>query len=148
MAFSDDSGGFAFSCDDAKISIVASTWSTRLSQLARMGPMFVMTRLLPNLEYIGRIVGKRPRDIYILASTEAEADARQLKAQFPGIRIALHHNVNAKVVLVSPNIIWLGSSDFGESKKIESAVGLHSDIVFSKTINSLFNPIWSQAREI
>lgn len=110
--------------------------------------MYVMTRMLPNLDYIGRILSKRPREIYIIASTEAEADASRLKALFPEIRIVLHDNVNAKIVLVAPNIIWLGSSDFGESKDIESAVGLHSDLVFNKAITSLFNPVWSKSREI
>lgn len=148
MAFTDDSGGFRFSCDDAKLSIGASTWSTRLSQLARMGPMYVMTRMLPNLDYVGRILGKRPREIYIIASTEAEADACRLKAQFPEIRIVLHDNVNAKIVLVAPNIIWLGSSDFGESKEIESGIGLHSDLAFSKAVTSLFEPVWLKSREI
>lgn len=67
MAFFDDAGGFAFASDDGKLSIVASTWNTKLSQLARVScPLLVMTRLLPNLDYIGRIVGKRPKDIYIL----------------------------------------------------------------------------------
>ncbi|KQP21471.1 hypothetical protein [Pseudorhodoferax sp. Leaf265] len=149
MAFTDDNGGFAFSCDDAKLSIAASTWNTRLSQLARVqGPLRVMTRLLPNLDYIGRIVSKRPHNIYILASTEAEVDARSLKAQFPSIRIALHPNLNAKAVLVGPDTVWISSADFGESKKIESAVGLHSETVFNKALSSLFNPAWATAREI
>lgn len=149
MAFSNDNGGFAFSCEDAKLSIVASTWNTRLSQLARVqGPMLVMTRHLPNLDYIARIIGKRPRDIYILASTEAEADARTLKNQFPDIRIAVHPNINAKAVLVAPETVWIGSADFGESKKIESAIGLHSEAVFNKAVNSLFEPTWASAREI
>ena len=149
MAFSDDAGGFAFACDDAKLSIVASTWNTKLSQLARMpGPLLVMTRLLPNLDYIGRIVSKRPKDIYILASTEAEADARKLKAQFPAIRIALHRDINAKAVFLGPETVWIGSADFGESKMIEAALGLHSESVFNRAVTSLFNPTWATAREI
>jgi hypothetical protein len=31
MNFSTDGGGFAFSCDDLKLSIDASTWATRLA---------------------------------------------------------------------------------------------------------------------
>ena len=149
MTFSDDPGSFAFACDDAKLSIVASTWNTKLSQLARMpGPLLVMTRLLPNLDYIGRIVGKRPKDIYILASTEAEADARKLKAQFPAVRIALHREIIAKAVFLGPETVWIGSADFGESKLIESAIGLHSETVFNRPSPHFFNPTWATAREI
>lgn len=106
MAFSDDGGGFAFSCDDAKMSICASTWSTRLSQIARVaGPILIMTGLLPDTEYISQIIGKRPRDIFIIANSTARPDAELLKIKFPSIRIALHSNNNAKVVLVSPDTV-------------------------------------------
>lgn len=149
MAFSDDGGGFGFSCDDAKLTIGASTWNTKLSQLGHMlGPLFIMTRLLPNLNYISRIVSKRPRDIYILASTDAEANARELKAQFPAIRIALHSQINAKAVFLGPETVWIGSADFGESKMIESSIGIHSETVFNKAVTSLFNPTWKASREI
>lgn len=84
MTFSDDGGGFAFSCDDAKMSICASTWNTRLSQIARVaGPIFIMTGSLPYTTFISQIIGKRPRDIFIIANTTAEADAKLLKAQLP-----------------------------------------------------------------
>lgn len=149
MAFSDDGGGFGFSCDDAKLTIGASTWNTKLSQLGRMpGPLFIMTRLLLNLDYIGRIVSKRPRDIYILASTDAEANARELKAQFPSISIALNSKINAKAVFLGPETVWIGSADFGESKMIESSIGIHSETVFNKAVTSLFNPTWKASREI
>jgi len=62
MVFSDDSRGFAFSCEDAKMSICASTWNTRLSQIARViGPILIMTGSLPDPEYISQTLGKCER---------------------------------------------------------------------------------------
>lgn len=149
MAFSDDNGGFAFSCDDAKMSICASTWNTRLSQIARIsGPIAIMTGSLPDLEYISQIVSKRPRDMFIIANTRAEVEARSLKLRFPAVRIALHRNSNAKVVLVAPDTVWVSSSDFGKTTQIESAVGLHSSVVYNKTLESLFNRVWAEATEL
>lgn len=59
MAFTDDDGGFAFSCDDAKFSVCASTWNTRLSQLGKIQrSLCIMTHYLPNPEYIARIIAK------------------------------------------------------------------------------------------
>lgn len=149
MAFSDDGGGFSFSCDDAKMSICASTWNTRLSQIARVaGPILIMTGLLPDVEYISQIIGKRPRDIFIIANSAAHSEAVQLKTKFPSIRIVLHGNNNAKVVLISPDTVWVSSSDFGKTKQIEAAVGLHSSSLYEKTQTLLFNKIWSESHEV
>jgi hypothetical protein len=149
MAFSDDHGGFAFSCDDAKMSFNASTWSTHLSQLARVaGPVYIMTGLLPDIGYISKIIGKRPRDIFIIANVAAETQAKKLKSDFPQIRIVLHNRNNAKLVLVSPGTVWLSSADFGKTELDEVGVGLHSQTVFEKTLSSLFHKAWAHSREV
>ncbi|QGW80649.1 hypothetical protein GOQ09_03170 [Variovorax paradoxus] len=149
MIFRDDSVGFAFSCDDAKMSICTSTWNKRLAQIARItGPVLIMTGSLPDPEYISQTLGKRPRDIFIIANVEAQKEARMLKRRFPEIRIALHSNNNAKVVLVAPDTVWVSSADFGKTTRIESAVGLHSSVVFNKTRESFFNRTWAKATEI
>ena len=81
MAFSDDSGGFAFSCTDAKMSIGASTWATRLSQISKAtGEILILTRGLPDIDYITKILDKRPRDIWIVAHADSTAGAKALKA--------------------------------------------------------------------
>lgn len=149
MIFRNDSGGFAFSCEDAKMSICTSTWNKRLSQIARVtGPILIMTGSLPDPEYISQTLGKRPRDIFIIANADAQKEARALKLRFPEIRVALHHNNNAKVVLVAPDTVWVSSADFGKTTRIESTIGLHSSAVFNKTRESLFSRIWAEATEI
>ncbi|MBN3215551.1 hypothetical protein [Pectobacterium polaris] len=149
MAFSDDNGGFAFSCDDAKMSISASTWKTRLSQLARVyGPVYIMTGQLSDAVYISEIIGKRPHDLFIIANTAAKDEAQFLKGKFPKVHIALHPKINAKVVLLSPDTVWISSADFGKSTRIESAIGMHSHQLFNKTVVSLFNRIWNEATEL
>ncbi|BEP62310.1 hypothetical protein GmRootV213_28640 [Variovorax sp. V213] len=71
-----------------------------------------------------------------------------LKLRFPEVRIALHRNNNAKVVLVAPDTVWVSSADFGKTTQIESAVGLHSSAVFKRTRESFFNRVWAEATEI
>lgn len=149
MVFSNDSRGFAFSCEDAKMSICPCTWNTRLAQIARViGPILIMTGALPDSEYIAQTLGKRPRDIFIIANASAQNEAKTLKRRFPDVRIALHLNSNAKVVLVAPDTVWVSSADFGRTTQIESAVGLHSISVFKKTQESFFNKVWAEATEI
>lgn len=149
MAFVDDNGGFAFSCNDAKMSMCASTWSTRLSQLGRVvGPVYVMTKTLPDLDYIAGIIGKRPSDIFIIANSCALREAQQLKVRFPMVRIAHHPETNVKVVLVAPKTVWVSSEDFGRTDQLQSGVGLHSALVFQKTKESVFDKLWEKAVEV
>jgi hypothetical protein len=149
MVFSDDSFGFAFSCEDAKMSVCAGSWGRRLSHIARVaGPILILTGSLPDPDYISQTLGKRPRDIFIVANADAHKEARVLKLRFPDVRIALHRNTNAKVVLVAPDTVWVSSADFGKTTQIESAIGLHSSRVFERTRESLFNKVWEEASEI
>lgn len=149
MAFSNDSGGLAFSCEDAKLSISTGTWNRRLSQIARViGPVLIMTGALPDPDYISQTLGKRPRDIFIIANASAQKEAKVLKLRFRDVRIALHRNNNAKVVLVAPDIVWLSSGDFGRTTQLESVVGLRSSAVFKKTRESFFDKVWAEATEI
>ncbi|WP_411846037.1 hypothetical protein AAFN60_21300 [Roseibacillus persicicus] len=149
MSFSDDNGGFAFSCDDGKICINASTWSTRLSQIGRFGARIrIVTHGLPDPDYIGGILAKRPKDIFIICNEDAAEEAKQLKTSFPGIRIATNSKSNAKLVLVAPETVWASSADFGYSKLENSTVGLHSKEVHDRIVAEVFEPMWGRSDEI
>ncbi|PKG37004.1 hypothetical protein [Psychromonas sp. Urea-02u-13] len=149
MTFRDDNGGFAFACNDAKFSVCVSTWNTRLSQLGKMdGCLRIMTHHLPNLDYIAKIINKRPIDIFIIANEDARDNAQMLKNKFPNVHIALHPNMNAKVVLIAPETVWVSSSDFGKTKMLESTIGLHSKMAHDKALKSLFQKEWSKSTEL
>ncbi|MGI4846298.1 MAG: hypothetical protein ACRYF7_23650 [Janthinobacterium lividum] len=149
MSFNADNGGFPFSCEDAKFSICASTWNTKLSQIGKItGAIRIMTHGLPNTGYIAKTLVKRPKNIFIIANADAESDARLIKSEFPEVRIALHARMNAKVVLVEPGTIWLSSCDFGETKSIESAVGFHSVDLHRRVVEQLFESEWKKSIEL
>ena len=148
MPFSDDSGGFAFSCNDAKFSVNASTWNTKLSQIGKMnGAIRIMTRLLSDTEYIFQILSKRPNDIFILAHADAVQNARIIKDRFPNVRIALHPKMNSKVAFIAPETVWVCSADFGKSKNVESAIGIHSQTVHDRGLIT-FEREWRNASEL
>ncbi|WP_313294747.1 hypothetical protein [Pseudomonas sp.] len=149
MAFSDDNGGFAFMCSDAKMSIGSSTWASRLSQLSKAtGEILILTHGLPDIDYITRILDKRPHNVWIAAHTESLKEASALKTARPWLRIALHPHIGAKSVLVAPDTVWLSSNDFGLGGKLESAVGFHSAALYSQTREKLFARAWREAQEI
>ncbi|WP_322003847.1 hypothetical protein [Paraburkholderia tropica] len=148
MAFTFDSGGIPFKCDDAKMSLGASTWNTRLSQIGRSNaPVHIMTRNLVDTDYIARILQKRQENIFILANTSSRAEALTLKQMFPYVELRLHPDNNANMVLVGAQTVWMTSNDFGKTPKsqIDSAVGLHSATAYEIALTKLFQPAWECA---
>lgn len=143
MAFRDDNAGFVFSCDDAKLSFQAGTWSTRLSQLGKLsGAVYIITAQLEDVGYISRVSEKRPSNIFIIAHSTAWENAEELKRKFPLVAIRLHPSINAKIALIAPETVWLSSGDFGKTEKIESTVGMHSATLFERVRDSHFNKLW------
>lgn len=111
------------------------------------GELLILTRMLPDTDYLERIFGKRPTGIRFVANEDARTNAEYLKRVFPNIRVALSRTNNAKVVLVAPETVWLSSEDFGKSSH-KIGVGFHSPQLFARVCASLFEPAWSGATEI
>lgn len=149
MAFKTDNGGFRFECADAKMSISASTWATRLSQLGKTrGRVSILTTELPDPAYVIEVLSKRPTDIHIVAHAIARAAAEHIKRALPEIRIALHYDIGAKALMVAPETVWIMSTDFGKKHRLDSGVGLHSSELYEKTVEELFERAWREAQEI
>lgn len=88
MAFKTDNGGFAFRCNDAKLQANASTWATKLSQLKRQdGLVRIITYSLPDVYYVEKQLGRRPRNILLVSHSRFLDRALQIGRRFPEIRI-------------------------------------------------------------
>src|SRR5260221_14252060 len=105
-----DSGGFAFGSPDLKLSYGASTWATKLSQLARQpGTVRIATYSLPDMEYVRTQLGRRPWDIWLIANMRFYDRALEVKRAFPQLRVAVNPQTHAKFLLIEPRTLWLGS---------------------------------------
>jgi hypothetical protein len=149
MAFKTDSGGIAFKASDAKLQANASTWATKLSQLARQtGIVRIVTYSLPDMDYVRIQLGRRPRDILLIAHSKFESRARDIRREFPDIRVAVHDKVHSKVLLVAPQTIVISSANFGDSTWHETSVSFHSQEAHDWYVERVFQPLWDQCREI
>ena len=116
MAFRTDCGGIAFKARDAKLQANASTWATKLSQLARQtGTVRIVTYSLPDMQYVRVQLGRRPRDILLVAHSKFEDRANDIRREYPDIRVAVHDDVHSKVLLIAPQTIVISSANFGDS---------------------------------
>ena len=141
MSFNTDNGGLAVKVTE-KIKVSssesASTWNTRLSQIAyQSGEIFICTYSLPDLNYITRILDKRSTGITVLANSKFVDKAKELKKLYPNLNIKLAPDTHAKIVLVPPNTVWLSSANFGQSRWFENTIGIKNEKVYEFYINEI-----------
>ena len=149
MAFKTDNGGFAFKCNDAKLCAGATTWATRLSQLSRMkGEVRIITFSLPKMDYVRKQLQRRPYDIFILAHDKFVCRAKEIRQEFPHIRVAVHPEVHSKVLLIAPHTVWISSANFGSSDWHETTVGFHSKDAHDHYAKGIFPRLLDQSDEI
>ena len=149
VPFKTDAGGFAFTCNDIKLSTPTSTWATRISQLARVpGLARIITYSLPNIEYVRMQLARRRNNIWMIANSKFEREAQALKREFPDVRIRVAANAHSKVLLVEPHTIWISSANFGDSGWHDTTIGLHSIQAHDWYVETMFNPLWASGREV
>ena len=145
VPFKTDAGGFAFRCNDIKISTPVSTWATRISQLAKMnGLARIITYSLPNIEYVRTQLGRRD-NILLIANSKFESQARALNVEFPDIHVRVAPNAHSKVLLVEPQTLWISSANFGDSEWHDTTIGLHSAQAHDWYVTNMFEPLWETA---
>ena len=149
MTFRTDAGGFAFRPKEAKISGPATTWGTKLSQLARMpGQVRIMTYSLPRPDYAKQQLGRRSSGVQLIAHSKFEEAARQIKLALPYLEIRVGADVHSKVVLIEPWTIWVTSANFGSSKWHETAIGMKSEEAHNWYVEHMWTPLWLGCREV
>jgi len=100
------------------------------------------------MNYVRVQLGRRPRNILLIAHSKFLDRAKDIKKEFPDIRVAVYDEVHSKVLLISPNTIAISSANFGNSDWHETSVSFHSREVHDWYVEKVFNPLWSHSREV
>lgn len=155
MKFKSDGGGFATSCNDIKLLYGASTWATRLSQLAKTQTKLIimtygfkarktqypMEDIRNETSYVRNILDKHPQNVFIICNTDSIDDAKIIKQLYPDISIKHNKDTNANIVLLEPYTVFFASDNFGYSPYDEYGVGLHSKEIYDNLIE-IFRAKW------
>ena len=87
-------------------------------------------------------------DIFILAHDKFVCRAKEIRQEFPHIRVAVHPEVHSKVLLIAPHTVWISSANFGSSDWHETTVGFHSKAAHDHYAKGVFPHLWDQSDEI
>lgn len=149
MTWKDDGHGIA--CRPAEVKVYHNghhTWGMKLSQLNRQyGVVRIITYSLPNVEYAVNLLGKRPQNIFVVCHAKFIERARAIKKALPEIRIAIAEELHAKMLMIEPKTVYIGSSNFGHSNWQECEVGIRDNNVHDACTKT-FERLWQQATEV
>lgn len=155
MTWKNDIHGLLFKSNELKLYRPSHTWGMKLSQLDRQeGTVRIVTFRLPGMasdDYYATQIARRPSDMFVLIGsgdrTEEVSKARELKARFPEVRIALHSELHVKAVAIAPKTLYVGSANFGSSNWADLTLGVRSSEAHQYFVDKIFNPLWSEATE-
>src|SRR5205085_888197 len=99
---------------------------------------------LPNIDFVRTQLSRR-ENILLIANAKFERQARELKLEFPGVRVRVASDAHSKVLLVEPQTLWISSANFGDSGWHDTTIGLHSPQAHDWYVANMFNPLWDAA---
>lgn len=150
MGWNNDNHGLVFKPSEVKLYFDGGhTYKMKLGALSKSETTIrILTYSLPDLPYVVELFQKRPHDIYIICHEKFKDKAKQIKQEFPSIRVAFNSRIHSKLLLRSPDTIYLGSANFGVSKWHESEVGIRSKEAHDEFLRKSFEPLWEESIEI
>jgi PLD-like domain len=125
------------------------TWAMKLSQLNKgTSLVHIITYSLPDVEYCCRLLGKNASRVSLLCSDKFTTQALILKQHLPEMNLYVHPRVHAKLCLIAPDTVYVGSANFGISKWHEVNVGLRSKQAHDDYMINSWKPLVLEARPI
>jgi PLD-like domain len=130
MTWNNDTHGLVCRIAEAKCYRPGHSWAMKLSQLQRQpnAKVRIATYSL-NAELAYEILSRRPHTIRILCNARFEREAEAIRQRLPGIAIRTADSMHAKLCLIAPSTVYLGSENFVRSSLDDIVVGLRSEQV-------------------
>jgi hypothetical protein len=127
MTWNNDAHGLVCKIPEAKLYLPSHSWAMKLSQLHKQGDTHVriMTFSL-NADMAQQILERRPYNIRIICNSQFNSEAYQLSRKLPGLHIRSFKDAHAKLVLIEPKTIYLGSANLVKNTLADISVGLRS----------------------
>jgi hypothetical protein len=127
MGWNDDNHGMVRRIPEAKCYLPGHSWPMKLSQLHRQlsAAVRVATYSL-NADLAVEIFSRRPHTIRILCNAKFRREAQAVMRALPQVEIRISRSMHAKLCLIEPSTVYLGSENFVRSALDDIVVGLRS----------------------
>ncbi len=116
-------------------------------RLRRREPVRLMTYSLPDYSALVALFADAVAPVRLIAGERFRGRAELLKAACPKLDVALHPGTHAKIALLSPDVVIVGSSNLGDSGWIEADAACTSSAVYAEA-ERLFEAAWRESERL
>ena len=115
-------------------SFTDGAWGRRLRHIRDFPKLklIISTYSLNDLNYISAVLGNRPGgwNIFLICHRKFADEAVELKQMLPKLNIYLRPDIHVKNVLLEPNVVFIGSDNFGKGGWLNEVVEFRSKELF------------------
>jgi len=118
----------------------------RLAATEEKGDVLIVTYSLPKLKNAMGLL--KERNITLVCHEQFISRARWIKNNYKNTTVYTMPELHAKVVLIAPDTVWIGSPNFGSSGWTESAVGMKDKRIYDYYYKRIMSMIKTKCNEI
>jgi hypothetical protein len=137
-------------CSEVKLfGIGGHSWISEMPDLKHYtGIIRIFSYTIPSIEQTCTFFKRRPQNFWLLCHTRERKKLEAVKYQVPEVRIALNSSMHARGCLIEPDLVYVGSPNFGWSEWQESLIGLKSKEAYDWYLKNCFEPFWNLSTEL
>jgi phosphatidylserine/phosphatidylglycerophosphate/cardiolipin synthase-like enzyme len=147
-------GELSFGCKKLQLLTTRQAVMKLLYEGAKDGhDLRIITYSLPKakqgIDYIyGFLSRPKPPRVRIIAHSKFEKQAREINSEFSeNVQIRIQEAVHSKVLLIAPDIVVVGSANFGDGDWHETSVLIESSQAYEWYFRHEWNKMWKTAED-
>lgn len=121
--------------------------SLLVERLRRRQQVRLMTYSLPDYPLLVALFADATASIRLIAGERFRGRAELLKETCPNLDVALHTGTHAKLALLEPDVVIVGSSNLGDSGWVEADAAVQSRAIYEEA-SRLFEATWRQSERL
>jgi PLD-like domain len=148
MTWNNDAHGLLVKLNEIKGYLPSHSWGNKLSQLHKQPDKMVrICAYSVNADYVVSILGRRPNHIRFMCNTKFEPEIKQLRTLLPGIEFRVLGDLHAKMTLIEPDTVYVGSANFVTASLKDVEIGVRSQPLHDHYA-AMFDKWWKASESI
>jgi hypothetical protein len=148
VTWNNDGHGLVGSSHEIKGYLPSHSWAMKLSQLAKQPDVLVrIATYSVNADYAADILQRRPHHVRFACNPHYRWEAIKLARRLPDIEVRIIDDLHAKLVLIAPATVYLGSANFVKATNQDVSIGVRG-AHWHNHYAKWFDIVWSSGHEI